>query len=449
MKFLNLLTVCLIALIPFSAEGQTSHIVDVTNNKFTPVEITINAGDTVIWTNSEGNHNVNGTQGTFPGNAESFGNDVAVGWVFSHVFTIAGTYDYQCDPHVRSQMFGKVIVEEQLSAGPNVVLAEDAALGSILSDGLGFTLYYFTLDRDPETSLCTEGCLDNWPLFYEDTLVLGDGLNMDDFGTIEHPSGVNQTTYMGWPLYYWVNDLNPGETGGEALNNKWFVAKPDYSIMLMDGLLLGKDGVTYNSVYEPGEEMVQYFVDSKGRTLYIFINDGYDQNNFTSEDFSNNSTWPIYEKDLMRVASTLDESMFGSIDVFGHSQLTYNGWPIYYFGGDTERGQTMGVSVPSPGIWPVAVQGLEAPIVSAVEDARMSASLELYPNPAMGELNITSDEEIESISIFDIRGAQISSYTNIPSRQALINLEDVTPGIYLVELKTVDNRALFSRFIKK
>ena len=89
---------------------------DVTNNKFSPVEITISEGDTIIWTNSEGNHNVNGTQGTYPSNPESFGNDVATGWVWSHVFTIEGVYEYQCDPHVRSQMFGTVIVEAAIAS---------------------------------------------------------------------------------------------------------------------------------------------------------------------------------------------------------------------------------------------------------------------------------------------------------------------------------------------
>ncbi len=100
----------------FAAIGQISHTVDVTNNKFTPAEITISMGDTVIWTNTEGNHNVNGSQSTYPSNPESFGNEVGSGWVFSHVFTLPGTYSYQCDPHVRSQMFGKVIVTG-LSAG--------------------------------------------------------------------------------------------------------------------------------------------------------------------------------------------------------------------------------------------------------------------------------------------------------------------------------------------
>ncbi|MDX2430691.1 MAG: hypothetical protein QNK35_07150, partial [Bacteroides sp.] len=61
----------LLAALPFAASGQTSHTVDVTNNVYTPAEITINMGDTLIWTNSEGRHNVNGLQTTFPSNPES------------------------------------------------------------------------------------------------------------------------------------------------------------------------------------------------------------------------------------------------------------------------------------------------------------------------------------------------------------------------------------------
>lgn len=44
---------------------------------------------------------------------------------------------------------------------------------------------------------------------------------------------------------------------------------------------------------------------------------------------------------------------FGEIDVHGKMQLTYKGWPLYYFGQDQNRGETKGVSVPAPGVWPI------------------------------------------------------------------------------------------------
>lgn len=94
------------------AQAQTTHFVDVTNNKYTPATITISPGDEVTWTNSEGFHNVNGTTGTYPDNPESFGNNTGTGWTFSHTFNTTGVYDYQCDPHVGVGMVGQVIVEE-------------------------------------------------------------------------------------------------------------------------------------------------------------------------------------------------------------------------------------------------------------------------------------------------------------------------------------------------
>ena len=129
-------------------KAQSSHVVDVTNNVFTPDELTISVGDTVIWTNSQGNHNVNGTQTTFPDNPESFGNGVGVGWTFSHVFTIPGTYDYQCDPHVGFGMVGQVIVEDPGS--------EEAVLTinfTGMNPHIGQTLWLLVEDRDESREL--------------------------------------------------------------------------------------------------------------------------------------------------------------------------------------------------------------------------------------------------------------------------------------------------------
>ena len=756
----------LLAMLVLPARAQISHIVDVTNNVFTPGQLTVSVGDTVIWTNSQGFHNVNGTQATYPANPEPFGNQTGMGWTFNHVFTIPGTYDYQCDPHVGLGMVGQVNVESSggtltinftgmtphvgqtlwllvedrdeseeilrtsrlieesfavevpgiiagndyrveffadhngngsyddppvdhawrydldnvsetevldfthntdfqdidwdhkvvlnlsgmtphagqeiyfalidvvtgevidreseivseaftveltktmtdrayhidffsdhnsngyydvpptdhawrlefestagddtlnfahntnftdvmwkhrlrvrfsgmtphvgqmltlfvrdlasgtyldtviigsiedadfdveshvvepgnsyvvdfyadhngngsydappadhswrietgvamgdvdldfvhntnftdisTSLGPDIIISEDSELGLILTDSDGFTLYYFTKDALPDTSLCTGDCVTNWPLFYAENPELGDGLDIADFGSIEHPEGGMQTTYKGWPLYYWKNDLNPGETSGEGVGNVWFVAKPDYSIMLMDGYLIGKDGVTYNSMYEPGEEMVQYFVDENGLSLYVFINDTYDQNNFTNEDFSNNSVWPIYEEELQSVPSTLDNSLFGSIDVFGRNQLTYNGWPLYYFGEDSHRGDVTGVSVPSPGVWPVAVQSLEAaPEVTSIEGFSDAQKLEIYPNPALDVLNINSETAIESLTIINVMGSRIRKVSGIGALNYELQLEEIQPGLYFIEVRSADDEIQISRFVKR
>lgn len=255
---------------------------------------------------------------------------------------------------------------------PAVQLATSAALGSYLTDTLGSTLYYFSNDYNGQSN-CAGGCLALWPIYYAgDNLAqasLVSGLDIADFGTITTPAG-KQTTYKTWPLYYYapvVGGANvreaPGETKGEAFGNVWFVAKPDYSIMLVNAQLTGNDGKTYKSDYTEGTGKTLYFSDPNGITLYGFAIDSFNINKFTKADFSNNPVWPIYETDQVVVPSILDKTLFTAIDVFGKKQLTYKGWPMYYFGADNmQRGLNKGVSVPTPGVWPVMVKDApEAP----------------------------------------------------------------------------------------
>lgn len=100
----------IVAVSTLSLTAQTTHEVAVTNYAFTPKQITINVGDKVVWTNTEGSHNVNGTKATFPTNPEEFGNNVGTGWTYEYTFNSPGTYSYQCDPHAGMGMTGTVTV---------------------------------------------------------------------------------------------------------------------------------------------------------------------------------------------------------------------------------------------------------------------------------------------------------------------------------------------------
>lgn len=106
--------------------AQTTHQVAVTSNVFTPSSLTIQVGDIVNWTNNQGFHNVNGSLATYPANPEGFrsGNAAPAGWMFSHTFTIPGTYTYQCDPHVGLGMVGTIVVEDVSAAEDIIVITE-------------------------------------------------------------------------------------------------------------------------------------------------------------------------------------------------------------------------------------------------------------------------------------------------------------------------------------
>jgi plastocyanin len=124
-SFMRLLP--LLALLPFClpVDGQTLHVVEVRDTQFDPATLEITAGDTVEWRNVQGYHNVNGTRTTYPSNPESFGNNAGNDWTFRHVFATAGSYSYQCDPHVSLGMTGTVNVLEGEENGGQFLLSVD------------------------------------------------------------------------------------------------------------------------------------------------------------------------------------------------------------------------------------------------------------------------------------------------------------------------------------
>lgn len=235
-----------------------------------------------------------------------------------------------------------------------VKLSTNAKFGNILTDAKGKTLYFFAIDANGNSG-CNGGCSVVWPTFYQANLTLDNGLDIKDFGTITRTDGSKQTTYKGWPLYYYQNDANAGDINGDKVGNTWFVAKPDYTVMVSNNQLTGNDGVKYNSDLKPGDGVTQYIVDDRGQTLYSFSHDKFKTNNFTNSTFSNNKVWPIDTavKAVLNVPSVLDKTQFQTITVFGKTQLVYKGWPLYYFGADNnQRGNNKGISVPTPGTWP-------------------------------------------------------------------------------------------------
>lgn len=133
----------IIAISSLGLVAQTTHNVTVSNYTFNPAQLTINAGDKVIWTNTLGSHNVNGTQATFATNPESFGNNVGSGWTYEYVFNTPGTYSYQCDPHAAMGMKGSITVNG--SAQENYKLTINF---TGMTPHVGQTLWLAVLDQD-------------------------------------------------------------------------------------------------------------------------------------------------------------------------------------------------------------------------------------------------------------------------------------------------------------
>lgn len=88
------------------------------------------------------------------------------------------------------------------------------ALGNILVDSAGHTLYLFTRDRGARNSCVpVSGCSRVWPaLKAAGNPTAGPGVKSSELSSIGVPGG-RQVTYAGHPLYTYVGDTRAGETG--------------------------------------------------------------------------------------------------------------------------------------------------------------------------------------------------------------------------------------------
>jgi len=88
----------------------------------------------------------------------------------------------------------------------------------VLTDAKAMTLY--TFDRDVQASgksACNGDCARNWLPFYAP-----DGARVDaDYQIITRDDGKSQWAFKGKPLYFWPEDLEPGDKFGDGYNNLW------------------------------------------------------------------------------------------------------------------------------------------------------------------------------------------------------------------------------------
>lgn len=128
-------------IVTISSQSQAvSHTVNSGNYYYQPQLLTINVGDTVYWVNDGGFHNVNFITNTVTGenynNPESFASTpTSDSEMYFHVFTTAGTYEYDCSvgSHAANGMIGTITVIG--SAAP------DSKTLALFGESLDYSLY--------------------------------------------------------------------------------------------------------------------------------------------------------------------------------------------------------------------------------------------------------------------------------------------------------------------
>ncbi|MCC7209771.1 MAG: hypothetical protein IT323_20865 [Anaerolineae bacterium] len=202
------------------------------------------------------------------------------------------------------------------------------ALGPFLVGPNGMTLYFFS--RDPiGQSVCEGRCLEAWPpLLVEsaDALTKQEGI-AGTLGTTERSDGTLQVTYNGLPLYYWFQDTQPGEATGDRVGNVWWVVRPA--------------GVYPSPIADSGFVLV----GPTGMTLYLFTNDEPGKSNCYDDCAVN---WPpltVQSEDELLGATNMPGELGTTTRDDGTLQVTYNGWPLYYWKNDANIGDATGEGV--------------------------------------------------------------------------------------------------------
>ena len=113
--------------------------------------------------------------------------------------------------------------------GPALTASPTDALGTVVVDATGFTLYRFDKDKPkPSKSTCVAACADKWPPVLADSVdaVTLDGVDRAAVGTVKRPDGEVQLTIGGWPVYRYTGDKAAGDTTGQGVGKTWFAVTP-------------------------------------------------------------------------------------------------------------------------------------------------------------------------------------------------------------------------------
>ena len=154
-----------LAIAPFLAPTPVraaEHTVDIAASVFTPGTLTVTAGDTVTWRNSDdAPHTVTDENGAFDsGNMDTEA-------TFSFTFTEPGTYTYRCDYH--SEMQAAIVVQAANEAVP-AASASPTATHAAAENGAG----------QPDTALPAPPTTPPWLV----PLLIGLGLVALAFGVV-------------------------------------------------------------------------------------------------------------------------------------------------------------------------------------------------------------------------------------------------------------------------
>lgn len=379
------------------------HTVDATpNNVFTPADITINVGEVVAWTNVGGNHNVNGSLASYPDNPEGFDNGAAStdAWTYAHSFTLAGVYDYQCDPHVGLGMVGTVTVIDpnapnypEYSIGVVTSIDADGVADSIgvscsvsgIVHGINFRQsgFQFTLIDSDDNGIGVFSPLDDfgYTVMEGDVLTMSGVIEQFDGLTVIVPVDVEVVGTDDLMTANWVSSLDES-TESQLVKVSGFFNEADWV----------DDGSSFN--FE--------ITDDTGQSVTIRID----------------SETDIAGTNFIAVCTYMTVTgIGGQLDVDSPFDSGYRLFPRYLTDIDCS---------------------------TSTNDLLQAGNISLSPNPTAGMIHITTEQNLERLEITNVMGQSILKQNYTPS----LDVSALVKGMYIITFYKED-RSHTIKFVKE
>lgn len=146
------------------------------------------------------------------------------------------------------------------ASGTVTLTIKKTAIGDVLADAKGDTLYWYAKDMKGGPSTCTGSCLAAWPAVSGKPAAAMGVTFAGKLGSVANASGTVQATYNGYPLYRYAEDMAPGQTSGNGAGGVWHVITGQYLTSMsassgsgsMGSSGSGSSGSGYGSGYSYG-----------------------------------------------------------------------------------------------------------------------------------------------------------------------------------------------------
>ncbi len=212
---------------------------------------------------------------------------------------------------------------------------ETTRAGTVLANGGGLTLYYYSEDEPGSgKSVCTGGCAAAWPPLAAPVKAPAGVRLPGPLGLITRPGGVRQVTINGFPVYTYAGDRAPGQATGNGMEGAWHVVKLGTAAAgtAAGGAVLKIERTSAGTV----------LASVRGLTLYYYSKDrpGSGKSACSAACIA---AWPALAYPVRAPAGAHLPGKIGYIvRPSGFRQVTINGYPIYKYAGDKAPGQAKG-----------------------------------------------------------------------------------------------------------